>query len=172
MAVLDLLFRMRRQASIVAFNDVLPANFKLIHKPDTEWISVSGVDIDEIVNLALVPHDPGPPEVDATLSSDLHANIRISSHYAGWDGLFILPGDPDYDDPDADPPIVGEPKLDNSKLKRWFKNNGGERLDDASEHPRSGRADMRWWRWEEAGPPLEWVDVTIDEPAFRRRVWM
>ncbi len=160
MAAQDFLFRARRNASLVAFNAALPSNFKLIPKPETEWLELPGVNLDPIVNLELAP---------GVLSPDLHYNLRVTDAWSGWAGLFIELGDPDYDDPDADPPIVGEPKLNNSKLKRWFKNNGVERLDNSSEHPRSGRADMRWFRWTDG---TEWLDITIDIPELRRRVWM
>ncbi len=113
----------------------------------------------------MIPGDP------PTLSNDVHYNLRVTPDFSGWDGLFIQPGDPDYEEPTFEidgTPIPTTNKLDNSKLKRWFKNNGGERLDTAAEHPRSGRSDMRWWRWTDG---IEFMDITIDEPAFRRRVW-
>ena len=171
MAEFDLLFRMRRKASIEAFNDALPASFKLLRRndADTAWISTVGVHIDPIATLDLVR---GEQEYDGTvittrvLSSDFHANIRVTPAWSGWSGLFIEQGDPDYDDGTG----TGDPRLDNSKIKRWFKNNGVERLDNTIEHPRSGRADMRWWRWSKIGP-TEWVDVTIDKPQLLRRVW-
>ncbi len=158
MAFQDFLLRARRPASLIAFNDALPANFKLIHKPEDEFLELPGVNIDPIASLELVP---------GTLSDAIHYNLRVIggsevAHHAwsGWDGLFITdPSDPDFDDP----------TLDKSKLKRWFKNNGVERLDTAAEHPRSGRADMRWFRWTDG---TEWLDITIDEPVFRRRVWL
>ena len=61
---MDLLFRMRRKASIVAFNDVLPSNFKLlVNDPDRGWIAAPGVFIDEIANFELVL--PTPTAVEA-----------------------------------------------------------------------------------------------------------
>ncbi len=168
---MDFLFRMRRKVSIVAFNNALPSNFKLLHlidvsvfedPPDMQWRPVPGVHIDEIDNFELILPTPTIP---ATLSPELHVNFRVTPAWSGWDGLFIEEGDPDYDDGTG----TGDPRLDNSKLKRWFFNNGGERLDDAAEHPRSGRSDMRWWRWTDG---TEWVDVTIDTPQLRRRVWL
>ena len=123
-----------------------------------------GVNINNIGNLDLVAATTGVP---AVLSTALHVNIRVTEDWSGWSGLFILPGDPDYDDGTG----TGDPELDNSKVKRWFKNHGVEKLDTAGEHPRSGRSDMRWWRWSKIGP-VEWVDVTIDEPQQQRRIWL
>jgi hypothetical protein len=163
MASQDFLLRARRPASLVAFNGALPTNFKLIHKPESIWIELPGVNIDPINSLML--KDGEPP----TLSSDIHYNLRVTggTHdwpwpgvWRGWTGLFITdPSDPDFNDP----------TLDKSKLKRWMKNNGVERLDTAVEHPRSGRADMRWFRWTDG---TEWLDITIDEPQQRRGVWL
>ncbi len=161
MAFQDFFLRARRPKSLVTFNTALPDNFKLIHKPDTEWLRLPGVSLNPIANLELVPGS-------GTLFSGIHYNLRIIggpevAHHAfsDWDGLFITdPADPDFSDP----------ILDKSKLKRWFKNNGVERLDTAAEHPRSGRTDMRWFRWED-GPAIEWLDITIDAPVFRRRKW-
>ena len=163
MAFQDFLLRARRPASLVGFNGAVPANFKLIHKPDIEWLPLPGVNIDPIASLELAP---------GTLSSDIHYNLRVVGPnvirgflghphaWSGWAGLFITdPADPDFNDP----------TLNRSKLKRWFKNNGVERLDTAAEHPRSGRADMRWFRWADG---TEWLDITIDAPVFRRRVWL
>ena len=160
---MDLLLRMRRKASIVAFNNVLPNNFKLLRKhPERGWIPARGVAIDEIANFELVQSTEFTP---AVLSPDLHANVRISKAFAGWDGLFIQPGDPDFDDGEG----AGDVRLNNSKIKKWFLNNGGEITDNATKHPRSGRTDMRWGRWTDG---TEWVEITFDAPALRRRVWM
>lgn len=154
MAFQDFLLRARRPASLVAFNGALPSNFKLIVNPGDGFVERPGVNLDPIANLELVPGDP------PTLSSDIHYNLRVTDAWSGWDGLFITdPSDPDFDDA----------TLDKSKLRRWMKNNGVERLDTAAEHPRSGRADMRWFRWTDG---IEWLDITIDEPVFRRRVWL
>ena len=153
MSFQDFLLRARRPASLVAFNGALPSNFKLIVN-DGGWVELPGVNLDLIESLALVPGD------SPTLSSDVHYNLRVTDAWSGWDGLFIT--DPDY--PDFD-----DARLDKSKVKQWFKNNGVERTDTAGEHPRSSRADMRWFRWSNA---TEWLDITIDEPAFRRRVWL
>ncbi len=162
MAFQDFLLRARRPASLVAFNGALPDNFKLIYKPEDEWLPLPGVNLDPIASLKLLDGDP------PTLSNAIHYNLRVIggpevAHHAwsGWDGLFITdPADPDFDDP----------TLDKSKIKRWFKNNGVERLDTAAEHPRSGRT-MRWFRWSKTGPK-EWLDITIDTPVFRRRMWL
>ncbi len=172
MAAFDLLFRMRRKASMVAFNDVLPSNFKLVvrNDEDTAWIPAVGVLIDEITNFELVLPTPLVP---ATLSTDLHVNVRVTQDWSGWSGLFIEEGDPDFVEYDEDglPLPGGDVRLDNTKIKRWMRNNGVERLDDATDHPRSGRTDMKWFRWSKIGPQ-EWVDVTIDTPQLRRRVWL
>ncbi len=177
MAFQDFLLRARRPASLVAFNGALPANFKLIHKPDATWLTLPGVNIDIIEELALeavVVDGNGNVVTPAVISSASHYNVRVvgdlgvgNEHHewSGWDGLFIQPGDPDFDDGGGG----GDTRLDNSKVKQWFKNNGVERLDDASEHPRSGRANMRWFRWM-AG--AEHMDVTIDAPMLRRRKWL
>ena len=157
MAFQDFLLRARRPASLVAFNGALPANFKLIVNPGGGWIERTGVNLDPIAILELVP---------GTLFSGIHYNLRViggpevGKHaWSGWDGLFITdPSDPDFNDP----------MLDKSKLKRWMKNNGVEKLDIVAEHPRSGRT-MRWFRWSNV---TEWLDITIDEPVFRRRVWL
>ncbi len=163
MAQQDFLLRTSRPTSLVAFNDALPANFKLLHNPEGEWIALPGVHITTITNLELVP---------GTLSSDIFYNIRLLGdlppgneiyEWHGWDGLFIQPGDPDYDDGTG----TGDPQLDNNKLKRWLKTNGNTFNDPANAHPRSGRT-MLWYRWRQ-GP--ERVDFTIDEPVFRRQIW-
>ena len=162
MAYQDFLFRIRRPASLIAFNGVLPANFKLVHKPESTWLTLPGVNLDPIASLELlagVYDTDGSVITPPTLSSDLHYNLRVTDQWSGWAGIMIDPADPDYDDA----------TLNKSKIKQWFKNNGGERLDDASEHPRSGRADVRWFRWTSGN---EWADITIDEPAHRRRVWL
>ena len=161
MAFQDFLLRARRPASLVAFNGALPSNFKLIVRIDGKWVGRTGVNIDPIVSLTLLAGSP------PALSSAIHYNLRviggpeIGEHaWSGWAGLFITdPADPDFTDP----------KLDKSKLKRWMRNNGVERLDTSAEHPRSGRTDMRWFRWSNI---TEWLDITIDEPVFRRRVWL
>ena len=161
-AIYDFLFRMRRPASLVAFNDAIPNNYKLIHRPDGEWVPTDGVYIDPIANLTLKPavlDGNGDVLEPAIVSSDRHYNIRVIPLWSGWDGLFIDESDPDYDDP----------TLDKSKIKQWMKNNGVMRTDDPSEHPRSGRADMRWYRWTDG---VEWTDITIDEPAARRQVFL
>ncbi len=175
MAVQDFLLRARRSASLVAFNGTLPSNFKLIHKPDTEWLPLPGVNLDPIASLTLkdaILDGDGNVITPAVLSSDIHYNLRVVGPnvirgflgyphaWSGWAGLFITdPADPDFSDP----------VLDKSKLKRWMKNNGVEKLDTAAEHPRSGRADMRWFRWTDG---TEFLDITIDDPVFRRRVWL
>ncbi len=164
MSLQDFLFRARRNASLIAFNSVLPANFKLIENLGG-WVETEGVNLRQIVGLEMIPGDP------LSKTSDIHYNLRVTPTFSGWDGLFIEEGDPDYEAPTFDGdgnelPITNV--LDNSKFKRWFKNNGGERLDTAAEHPRSGRADMRWFRWTDG---TEWLDITIDVPMQRRRVW-
>ncbi len=183
MAFQDFLLRARRQASLIAFNAALPNNFKLIYKPETEWLVLPGVTIDPIDPFTLKagvydpnlgPDDPGLEIEAPILSTVIHLNLRVvgglgpdneSHEFSGWDGLFIEEGDPDFDDGEGS----GDLTLDNSKFKRWFKNNGVERLDDASEHPRSGRADMRWFRWTDG---TEWLDITIDDPVQRRQIWL
>lgn len=158
MAFQDFFLRARRPASLVAFNTVLPSNFKLLRRIRGVWVESVGVSLLQIAGLSA--------SID-NMSSGTHYNLRVIggpevAHHAwsGWNGLFITdPDDPDFDDP----------KLDKSKLKRWFKNNGGEHLDKATEHPRSGRT-MRWFRWSKTGPK-EWLDITIDEPVFRRLKW-
>lgn len=149
MSFQDFLFRARRPASLIAFNGALPSNFKLI-KNIGGWVERPGVNLDPIASLELAP---------GTLSSDVHYNLRVTDAWSGWDGIMIDSGDPDF----------GDARLNKSKVKQWFKNNGVERLDTAAEHPRSGRADMRWFRWSNAD---EWLDITIDEPQQRRRVWL
>jgi len=174
MASQDFLLRARRPASLIGFNAVLPTNFKLIHKPGAEWLMLPGVNLRTIERLTLKRGVwSGKTEITpAVLSSATHYNLRVIggeevAHHAfvGFDSLFIEEGDPDWDDGAG----TGDPRLDNSKLKRWFKNNGGERLDPAAEHPRSGRTDMRWWRWTDS---IEWLDITIDVPVLRRRMWL
>ena len=147
----DFLLRARRPASLIAFNGALPSNFKLVHKPESTWIELPGVNLDPIVSLELAP---------GNLSSDIHYNLRVTDAWSGFAGLFIT----DLADPDFDDPV-----LDNSKLKRWIRDNDVEKLDTAAEHPRSGRTDMRWFRWTDG---TEWLDITIDDPIFRRRVWL
>ncbi len=149
MAFQDFLLRAKRPKSLVAFNTALPSNFKLIVNPGGGWIELPGVNLDPIASLELAPDN---------LSSDIHYNLRVTEAWSGWGHLFLENTDPDYNDP----------RLNYSKVKRWFKNNGMERLDTTAEHPRSGRT-MRWFRWSNA---TEWLDITIDEPVFRRRVWL
>ncbi len=163
MAFQDFFLRARRPVSLVAFNGALPSNFKLIVRFESQWVQARGANIDPIASLELTP---------GMLSSAIHYNLRVvggpevlHSAWSGWEGLFIESGDPDFDDGEGG----GDPRLDNSKFKRWFKNNGVERLDTAAEHPRSGRTDMRWFRWTDG---TEWLDITIDDPVFRRRVWL
>ena len=155
MAHQDLYFRARRQASLIAFNAALPENFKLIHKPGTEWEMLPGVHLTGIKALTLKSAERDIDDViiaPAILSDDIHYNLRVTPDWADWDRLFITdPADPDFNDPD----------LDKLKLKRWMKNNGVVKLDLAAEHPRTGRT-MRWYRWE-AGP--DWLDISIDEPV-------
>ncbi len=167
MASQDFFLRARRPASLVAFNGALPGNFKLIVKVNGVWQARVGVNLDPIVNFTLVAGDQadwfGSPPV---ISPHNHYNLRViggdgTEHHAwsGWEGLFITdPTDPDFNDP----------TLDKSKLKRWFKNEGGEQLDTAADHPRSGRTDMRWFRWTKGS---DWLDITIDEPVFQRQKW-
>lgn len=158
----EFLLRARRPASLVAFNAVLPSNFKIIHKPESTWLPTPGAHIDEIKGLVLVDavyDGDGNVTTPPVISTDRHYNLLVTPKWSGYAGLFITdPEDPDYDDA----------TLNKSKLKRWFKNNGGERLDTAGEHPRSGRSDMRWFRWTDG---TEWLDITIDLPAKRRRLW-
>ena len=161
MSFQDFLLRARRPASLVAFNGALPSNFELIVNSGG-WVELPGVNLDPVANLTLKDatlDGNGDVTTPAVLSSAIHYNLRVTDAWSGWDGLFITdPADPDFNDA----------TLNKSKLKRWFKNNGVERLDTAGEHPRSGRT-MRWFRWSNA---TEWLDITIDEPAFRRRVWL
>jgi len=169
MAFQDFLLRARRPKSLVAFNGALPNNFKLVHKPDTEWLPLAGVNLDPIASLMLkegVKDPDGTFIIPHTLSSDIHYNLRVvfslseeSHSWSGYTNLFIT----DEDDPD-----FSDARLNKSKVKQWFKNNGVERLDTAAEHPRSGRT-MRWFRWTGG---TEWLDITIDEPVFQRRVWL
>ena len=80
MAQIELLLRMRRQDSIIALNNVLPANFKLLRNhPNAGWIPAKGVNIDEIANLELL-RGPSPQ-----MSSDLHVNVRLTDDWSGWD---------------------------------------------------------------------------------------
>ena len=153
MAFKDMLLRARRKASLAPFNAALPANFKIIVKIDGVWVPRDGVNLDPIASLEMAPGDP------PTLSSDVHYNLRVTDAWSGWVGLII---------PDADPDSTDD-RLNKCKVKQWFKNNGVERTDTAGEHSRSSRSDMRWFRWTD---DTDWVDVTIDEPAFRRRVWL
>ncbi len=164
MAFQDFLLRARRPASLVAFNAALPSNFKLIEQVDGVWQERRGVGLRQIAGLSAT--------ID-NMSSGTHYNLRVIggtevAHHAwsGWDGIFITEGDPDWDDGTG----TGDPRLDNTKLKRWFKNNGVQRLDPAVDHPRSGRT-MRWFRWED-GTSTEWLDITIDAPVLRRRIWL
>ena len=143
-------FRAQSHDSLVAANDALPANFKLITPNAGE---LPGVNLDPIEFLELAPGDP------PTYSSDVHYNLRVTGAWSGWAGRLIDEGDADYNDE----------RLTKSAFKQWFKNNCAERLDPAAEHPRSGRSDMRCFRWTNA---TERLDIFIDEPAFRRRVWL
>ena len=149
MAFQDFLLRARRPASLIAFNGALPNNFKFIHKPESTWIELPGANLDPIVSLELAP---------GIRSTAIHYNLRVTDAWRGWNHL-IEESDPDFSDD----------RLDKSKVKQWFKNNGIEKLDTAGEHPRSGRADMRWFRWTDG---TEWLDITIDKPVFRRRIWL
>ena len=155
MSFQDFLLRARRPASLVAFNGALPSNFKLIVRVDGEWQERPGVNLDPINSLML--KDGSPP----ILSGDIHYNLRVTDVWSGWTGLFMDNGDPDF----------GDARLDKSKVRQWFKNNSVERTDTTTKHPRSKRTDMRWFRWSKTGP-VEWMDITIDEPVFRRRVWL
>ncbi len=160
-ATQDFLFRMRRPASLIAFNDAIPANFKLITGAGADRTTADGVFLDPINSLTLKAAEldvNGDITTPAVVSTDQFYNLRVTPLWSGWDKLFIDEGDPDFDDP----------TLNKSKIKQWFKNNGVERLDDASEHPRSGRSDMRWYRWTDG---TEWADITIDEPQLRRQVY-
>ena len=158
----DFLFRAKRPKSLVAFNKVLPPKFKLIHKPEDVWLALPGVNIDPIVSLTLkgaVLDGDGNVVEPIIHSTAIHYNIRLTPQWTGYAGITI---------PDSDPDSADD-RLNRSKFKRWFKRNGIERLDNASEHPRSGRADMRWFRWEDE---TERLDITIDAPFFQRRVWL
>ena len=157
--MIDLLFRIRRKVSFVAFNNALPVNFKLL---DADNNALPGVNIDQIPNLILkeaVVDSDGNITTPAVLSSDLHVNIRLNSPYPVEKLLITDPEDPDFNDP----------KINKSKIKQWMKNNGLEKTDAASAHTRSNRSDMRWFRWTDG---TEWVEITIDEPSQRRRVWL
>ena len=161
MAYKDFLLRAKRPASLVKFNRALPKNFKLIHKPEDEWVEMEGVNLDPIESLTLkeaIRDGDGDITTPAVMSSAIHYNLRVTDAWSGYEGLVIEDNDPDSEDD----------TLDKSKLKRWFKNNGVERLDTAAKHPRSGRT-MRWFRWTGG---TEWLDITIDEPQQRRRVWL
>lgn len=162
MASQDFLLRAKRPASLVAFNGALPRKFKLIVKRGGKWIDRTGVELDPVASLTLkeaVRDGDGNVTTPAVLSTAVHYNLRVTPAWNGWDGIMIDESDPDYD---------GDPRLNRSKVKQWFKNNGVERLDSAAEHPRSSRT-MRWFRWNNA---TEWLDIAIDEPQQRRRVWL
>ncbi len=162
MSFQDFLLRAKRPASLVAFNSALPSNFKLIVNPGGGWIERAGVNLDPVTSLTLkdvILGGNGDVLAPAVLSSDVHYNLRVTDAWSGWEGIMIDEGDDDF----------GDARLNKSKVKQWFKNNGVERLDSTAEHPRSGRADMRWFRWTDRP---EWVDITIDEPQHRRRVWL
>ncbi len=150
MAFQDFLLRARRPASLVAFNGALPSNFKLAEKINGVWQLLSGVNLGdantwETPTIALVPqvlNSDGTVLIPAVMSPDMHYNLRVTDAWSGWD------------------------RLDRTKFKTWFKNNGVEKLDTAAEHPRSGRT-MRWFRWT-APNGIDWVDAAIDAPAFQR----
>ena len=160
---IDFLLRARNGASLVAFNDALPANFKLIHKPEDTWLELPGVNLDQINGLTFkraVLDGNGNVITPAVKSSAVHFNLRVTPAWAGYAGITIDEGDePDYSDA----------RLNKSKLKRWMKKEGIYRLDASAEHPRSGRSDMDWFRFT-SGP--RWMDITIATPFFQRRVWM
>lgn len=144
MSFQDFLLRARRPASLVAFNGALPRHFKLVVQEDKVWYELDGVNLDPVAELILkdaVVDKDGNIITPAVVSSADHYNLRVTKAWSGWDGLFL----------------------------QWFKDNGVERLDPSVEHPRTGRTDMRWFRWT-AG--TEWVDIAIDAPQRRRRVWL
>ena len=158
----DFLFRARRPKSLVAFNDALPAKYKLIYKVGGKWLAMPGVNVDPINSLVLkraVLDGDGNVIAPAIHSTAIHYNIRLTPQWTGYAGITI---------PDSDPDSADD-RLNRSKFKRWFKRNGIERLDNASEHPRTGRANMRWFGWEDE---TERLDITIDEPHFQLRVWL
>ncbi len=148
MASQDFLLRAKRPASLVAFNGLLPANFKLIANDGDGWYQREGVNLFIATSGGLSAAESG---------GVIHYNLRVTPAWSGWDGLFLASGDDGY----------GDPKLDKSKLKRWAKNNGGgEIIDPASGHPRTGRADMNWWRIPLAGS--KWMDISIGKPSLQR----
>lgn len=162
MTFLDLLFRARRPASMVAFNNALPTNFKLFvrNDDDTAWIAAPGVSIvteglNPLVLYAGTPEvgvDPASWADPPVYSPDYHVNMRVEDPI--YSRVLLDPGDPDSD-------------LDKNKIRRWLRNNGAERLDASGEHPRSG-ATTGWWRWTDG---TEWVDIIKAKPGMRRGIW-
>ncbi len=147
MALQDFLLRAKNQASLVAFNDLLPENFKLIANDGDGWYQLPGVNLHIATSGGLSAAENG---------GVIHYNLRVTPAWSGWAGLFIRSQELGFNDP----------KLDKSKLKRWAKNNGGEHLDDASDHPRTGRADFNWWRIPLGG--TKYMDISIAKPALQR----
>ncbi len=162
MAIHDFLLRTKDFNSLVALNTALPTRFKLIKKVDGAWMPRTGVNLDPIENLELKPailDIDGTILTPAVLSTEIHYNIRVTDAWPGSNAIAI---------PDTDPDS-GDDRLRGNKFIRWFKANGTQRTDTATRHPRSGRSDMRWFRW---GDATKWVDIIIDNPSKRRRVWL
>ena len=157
MTFIDILLRARRPASLVAFNNALPANFKILARndDDTAWVNAPGVEFDVIDPFELEPavvDGNGDIVTPAVISPDYHVNLRISDPI--YSRLLLNPDNESPDDPD--------PELDKHKIRRWFRNNGVEQLHD-------GQGDFAgWWRWTDG---TEWVDIARAKPNYRRRIW-
>ena len=117
MAFQDFLFRARRPASLIAFNAAIPANFALVHKPESDWIERPGVNISTVDSLEMkaAEYDGDGNETAARIDSpDVHYNIRVTEAWSGWAGIHIDPEDPDFEDD----------LLDRLKLKQCRKKHG------------------------------------------------
>lgn len=155
MAHVDLLLRARQEADIWTINALLPAQFQLFNTSDNTAKKGIAYVTDGLNPLVL-------QEADDTVSPSLlriespwwHANIRVGPPLLS--GVKLPGGDADADD-------------DKNLFRRHARQNGVTRTDDASDHPRTGRSDMGWYRIN--GPGGAWVEIMQAKPGFRRGTW-
>lgn len=150
---LDLLFRFRRPASLVALVNAVPENYRFMVNPGTGWEPAPGVSIvyeglnplklyDGTPEEGVDPEDWADPPV---FSTAWHVNMRIEDPI--YSRLLLDRGDPDT-------------ALDKNRIRRWLRNNGAEEQDANG---------FVWWRWTQGA---EWVDIMRVKPKHRRGIWL
>jgi hypothetical protein len=159
---IDILLRARQKSDVGAWHDALPANSKILDDQNN-YEPLPGVSVvtQGLNPLQLYEGTPEPGVDPASwadppvYSADFHANIRIGETADAYSTLVINEGESD-------------PELDKNKIRRWFRNNGVEKVDTAGEHPRSGSSTITWFRWQSGA---QWVDIAKVKPGFRRGIW-